>query len=358
MRTTASILGRRLTKRYSQTRFSYVSYQWIANFLTTIFFRKNSYDVYSAILPFPERLGRDLGYPAQREVRLHPIIVVLATAGGAIFGALLGTSVGVLLLRRKLRAPITDAEFAELKSKLQAGESALTAASANLDDLRQQIARQETVLTVLQNRLKEKQDQLHAAGVETQKETERRTAVEKALRELDAKMALVSEQRTKLEARVTLEEKLAAERAAHLASVESERDTGKQRVQELTEQVARLSLESEELKRSNEQETRFRTALEAQMKADHERIASLKTQVEELQGERSKLEIRLKDETGAAAKAMELLMAAQEKLSAVFKAIGADLVNGRHDPAPVGAAAPSLEVKTEAARAQAGSSSS
>ena len=51
-------------------------------------------------------------------------------------------------------------------------------------------------------------------------------------------------------------------------------------------------------------------------------------------------------------------LAAQEKLSSVFKALGADLVNGQHNPAPVGAAAASLEVKTEVDRAQASSSSS
>jgi chromosome segregation ATPase len=287
-------------------------------------------------------------------VLLHPIVIVLATAVGTI----VGISVGVLLLRRKLRPPVTDAEFAELKSKLQTGESALTAASVTLDDLRQQIAIQERALLQNSQDLKEKQEQLYAAFAETQKEKELRTTVEKTLQELGARTAFVSEQCTKLEARVREAEELAAKRAARLASVESERDTGKQRIQELTEQLARLAFESEERKRSSEQETRFRTALEAQLKAEQERIGQLTTQVAELQGERLQLEIRLKEETGVAAKGMELLLAAQEKLSSVFKAIGADLGNGQHNPAPVGAAAPSLEVKTAVEKAEASSSSS
>jgi chromosome segregation ATPase len=291
-------------------------------------------------------------------VLLHPIVIVLATVVGAIVGTIVGISVGVLLLRRKLRPPVTDAEFAELKSKLQTGESALTAASVTLNDLRQQIGIQARALLQNSQDLKEKQEQLHASFAETQKEKDRRTTVEKTLQEQGAKTAFVSEQCTKLEARVREEEEFATKRAAHLASVESERDTGKQRIQELTEQLARLAFESEERKRSSEQETRFRTALEAQMKAEQERIGQLTTQVAELQGERLQLEIRLKEETGVAAKGMELLVAAQEKLSSVFKAIGADLGNGQHNLAPVGAAAPSLEVKTAVEKAETSSSSS
>jgi chromosome segregation ATPase len=287
---------------------------------------------------------RALEVPARREVLLDPIVTVLATA----IGAIVGTSVGILLLRRQLRPPVTDAEFAELKSKLQSGESALTAASANLDDLRHQIAIQERALLQKSRELSERQEQLHVASAEAQKEKERRTTVEKTVQELSAKMAFVSDQSASLEARIREENELAATRAAHLATVESERDTGRQRIQEITEQLALLAFELEECKRSSEQETRFRTALEAQMKADQERIGQLTTQVAELQGERLQLEIRLKEETAVAKKGIEVLLAAQEKLSSVLKALGSDLVNGQHNPAPVGTTSPSpsLEVNT------------
>src|SRR5882672_1676581 len=101
---------------------------------------------------------------ARSEVVLDPIVVVLATAAGA----LIGTSVGILMLRRKLRPPITDAEHAELKGKLQTGESSLAAAVANLEDLRKQIVVQERALTQGAEDLKKKQEQVERESNETQ----------------------------------------------------------------------------------------------------------------------------------------------------------------------------------------------
>ena len=99
---------------------------------------------------------------AQSEVVLDPIVIVLATAAGA----LIGTSVGILILRRKLRPPVTEAQFAEMKSKLQAGESSLAAASASLEDLRKEFGLQQKALLQSAEDLKKRQAQLDIASAE------------------------------------------------------------------------------------------------------------------------------------------------------------------------------------------------
>lgn len=259
------------------------------------------------------------------------IVIVLAAAAGA----LVGTSVGILLLRRQLRPPITEAEHAELKGKLQTGESSLAAASANLEDLRKQIAQQERALLQSAEELKKKQEQLIFESAETQKEKARCTAAEQLVQELSAKSVHLTDQCTMLESRVKEENNLAAEKASHLASIQVEFESGKRRIEELTEQVARLTTESVELKRSSEQEIRFRTALEAQLNAEQERMRQTADQIVELKNERTQLEIKLQEERRSAAKGMELLVMAQEKLSSVFKALGADAQNGFHAPVPL-----------------------
>jgi chromosome segregation ATPase len=273
---------------------------------------------------------------AQSEVVLDPIVVVLATAAGA----LIGTTVGILLLRRKLRPPITDAEHAELKGKLQAGESSLAAASANLEDLRKQIAVQERALLQSGEDLKKKQDQLEAESVETQKERARRAAAEQSVQELSAQSVVLAEQCNKLEARAKEETELVAARANELVSAVAEMEAGKLKIQALTEQASRLTAEAAELKRFGEQEARFRAALEAQLNADQERIKQMTSQIADLQAERLQLEIKVREERGSAAKGMELLLMAQEKLSSVFKALNAEGQNGHHSPAPPEASAP------------------
>ena len=272
---------------------------------------------------------------AQSEVVLDPIVIVLATAAGA----LVGTSVGILLLRRKLRPPITEAQFAEMKGKLQTGECFLAAASANLEDLRKQLALQEKALLQNAEDLKKRQAQLDIESAEVLKEKARRAAAEQSVQEVNAKAVLLTEQCTKLEALFTKENSLAAETATRLVSVEAELEAGKRRIEELTEQAVRLTSESVELKRASEQETRFRTALEAQLNSDQERISQLTSEIAELQNERLQLEVKLNEERGSAAKGMELLLMAQEKLSSVFKPIVADSRNGHHGQVPVEAAA-------------------
>jgi chromosome segregation ATPase len=265
---------------------------------------------------------------------LDPIVIVLATAAGT----LIGTSVGILLLRRKLRPPITDAELAELKGKLQTGESSLAAASANLEDLRKQIALQERTLLQNGEDLKKRQEQLDIESAETQKEKARRFAAEHSVQEGSAKAVLLTEQCMKLEARVKEENNRVAEKTTRLVSFEAELEAEKRKIQEMTEQVTRLASESAELKRFGEQETRLRTALEAQLRADQERIRQLTSQIAELQNEQLQLETKLQEERDSAARGMELLFTVQEKLSSAFKALGADGQNGHHSQAPVEAA--------------------
>jgi chromosome segregation ATPase len=250
-----------------------------------------------------------------------------------------------------MRPPVSDAELAELKSKLQAGESALDTASGKLEGLRKQVDQQERDLTQSSAELKKKQEQLDAELAETKNEKARRFAAEQSAQELSVKEALLTEQCAKLEAKVKEEEKLAAERTTRLTSVEADLEKGTRRIQELTEQAARLSSESEEHKRSAQQETRLRTALETQLTLDQERIRQLTTQIAELQNERLQLEIKLQEERGLAAKGMELLLAAQEKLSSVFKALNPEVQNGHHAPAEKAQASP--EVKPESQKAEA-----
>jgi chromosome segregation ATPase len=249
-------------------------------------------------------------------------------------------------MRRKLRPPITDAEHAELKGKLQAGESSLAAAVANLEDLRKQIAVQERALSQSAEDLKRKQEQVERESNETQNEKARRTAAEQTVQELGVKAMEMTAQCTKLEARVKEESELHAAKAAQFASLTGEVEAGKLKIQELTEQSARLASEAGEFKRFADQETRFRTALEAQLNADQERIKQMTTQIADLQAERLQLEIKLREERGSAAKGMELLLMAQEKLSSVFKALNVEAQNGHHPPAPPEVVAPSAEPKS------------
>jgi len=274
---------------------------------------------------------------------MEQILILVAAAAGA----LVGTSAGLLILRRKLQLPITDTELAELKGNLQNSESSLTAASANLADLRKQIVLQEGALRQNSDDLKKKQGQLDIESVEREKEKARRSAAEQGVQELSTKTGLLADECRKLEARVKEESSLAAGKAARLAAVDAELETGKRKTQELIEQVARLTSESLEYKRCNEQETRFRTALEAQLTAEQERIRQMTSQIAELQNERTQLEVRFHEERRSATKGMELLLSAQVKLSSVFKALGVDGQNGLHSEAPVEIPVANPEAKTE-----------
>ena len=83
-----------------------------------------------------------------------------------------------------------------------------------------------------------------------------------------------------------------------------------------------------ELRSSKEQDARYRSSLEAQLRADQEQIGQLNAKIAELQSERAQFETRLQEERQSAAKGIELLVMAQEKLAGVFKPAGEN-GNGR-----------------------------
>src|ERR1700722_946940 len=64
---------------------------------------------------------------------------LIVTLLASISGALIGTSVGIYLLYRKLR-PLTGAELDLTRGKLRSTEFSLSAATANLENLKKQLA--------------------------------------------------------------------------------------------------------------------------------------------------------------------------------------------------------------------------
>jgi chromosome segregation ATPase len=275
---------------------------------------------------------------------LDPTIIVITTAVGALFG----TTVGILLFRRKMRPPITDSELADLRVKVKTGESSLATASANLEDLRKQIALQEKALLQNGEDLKKRQEQLDAESVETQKEKARRAAAEQSVQEVSAKAVLLTDRCAKLEAEVREAHSFAEQNVTQLASAANELAAGKRRIEELTEQNARLTSESAEFKRVGEQEARLRGLLEVQLNAEHERIGQITVRVSELESERSQLQTKLEEESRSAAKGLQLLLMAQENLASAFKSLGTGGPNGNHREAPAEAAEVNPEAKTEA----------
>src|ERR1017187_3592772 len=71
---------------------------------------------------------------------------LIVTLLASISGALIGTSVGIYLLYRKLR-PITGAELDLTRGKLRSTEFTLSSTTANLENLRKQLAEREQQLS-------------------------------------------------------------------------------------------------------------------------------------------------------------------------------------------------------------------
>jgi len=260
---------------------------------------------------------------------MDPIVIFIATTAGA----LVGTLTGILLLRRKLRAPITETALTELKGKLQTGEASLAAASAEVKQLRAQLALQDTALLQSCADLERRQAQFEVESAETQREKVRRTAAEQNVQELGSKVVLLTEQCTKLEAQAKQGSDFVVEMGNRLVSVEGELEAARKRIQELTDQAADLTSESSELKNFREQADRIRTDLETQLSAEREKVSQLSARIAELQSERSQLEVKVNEERGSAAKGIELLLIAQEKLSSAFKVLGSEVQNGRQSQA-------------------------
>lgn len=195
---------------------------------------------------------------------MDPLLVVLCTT----IGALTGTSVGILVLRRKLRPPISETELAKLRTKLGGNEVSLAEATATLVELRKQITIYEASTQRNGEALKEKQQQLDVVSADAQKEMAQRLAAEKNSRELSVQLVMVTEERDKLDTRMKEGGSLLEEKESQVELLEAQLQAGKKQVPELTAHVGRLTAEAEELKGNIEQESRRRVFLEAQLSAD------------------------------------------------------------------------------------------
>jgi chromosome segregation ATPase len=256
---------------------------------------------------------------------MDPIVTVLLTTAA---GALVGTIVGVLLMRRQIRPLISETELVELKTSLNRSEASLADATATAESLGKQIAQRDAAIQQAREELKQKQQQLDLALTSGQEETVRRSAAEGRIQELSSQTVLLTEQCAKLDTAAREQIKQLAEKATQVAALQGELDSGKRHTQELSEQLARMTAELSGMRSAAEQDSRYRSSLEVQLKADQEQIGQANARLAELQGERAQLEIRLQEERQFAAKGMELLMMAQEKFSGVFKAVAVDSQNG------------------------------
>jgi len=216
---------------------------------------------------------------------------LIVTLLSSISGALIGTSVGIYLLYRKLR-PITGAELDLTRGKLRSTEFSLAAATANLENLK--------------NQMTEREQQFGA-------EAEKTRALEAEIAELRQRLA---EQDAKLQEAT----KAVAETASRqLASYESQIDADDRQIKELTGQVGRLAAELNQFKTDLDQESQGRSTLEGQLSAEHEHSRRLASRIAELEAERSHFDITLQEERQSAAKGIELLLMAQENLKRVFR---------------------------------------
>lgn len=241
-------------------------------------------------------------------------LILLCTA----IGALVGTIVGVLLMNRKIRLPITSADLEALRGKLESTETALAGAAVKVEDLQQQLAERDQTIRQRMDEQKQLQERLDQMLVEAEKEKNQRAAAEQKGGELILETAALKEQRAELERRLEEEKKL----------VEEQDDAQKRQIQALTEQVSGLLAESAALSRFREQESRHRSSLETELNLAHEREDRLLRQIADLENERSQFDVRLQEERQSAARGMELLMMAQENFSRVLKRPGDNGSNG------------------------------
>ena len=230
------------------------------------------------------------------------IVTILCT----ISGALIGTTVGLLLMFRKFRPP-SQTELDTLRGNLETAECSLAAATTDLDNLRKQIVERDRSIQESSQELTEKQRQLGFAIAEAEKAAAERAAAEQ-------KAAALTERRAELEAQLDEEKTRVAEQAGRqFASYEAQLDADKLQIQEVGGEVARLTAECAELK--------------AQLGTELERSAQLAGQIEELQSDRQ-----------SAAKGIELLLMAQQNLSRFLKPVSEGDPNGNGGGVPVEAA--------------------
>ncbi len=243
-------------------------------------------------------------------------------------GALVGTMVGILLMNRKVRLPITGADLAALRAKLQAAESSLAEAKTAAEELRKQLAERDLTIQQTGDELKKKQEELDRAAQQAEKEKLQRSVDEQLSQELNARNAALLKERNDFEARLEQETKVSAEKSNQLAALETQLEAAKRQVVELTGRVDGLIAEGAALSRFREQESRHRASLEAQLSAEQERVQQFAKQVSALEAERSRLEAELHEERESASRGMELLAMAQANLSRVAKPVNGEIRTG------------------------------
>jgi chromosome segregation ATPase len=213
--------------------------------------------------------------------------------------------------------------LAELKRSLQRSETFLAVTATNADDLGKQLDQRNKTIEQANEDLKQKQ-QLDFVLAEAQAETFRRSAAEQSIQELNTQAGGLTEHYTGLDAMASEQKKQLAKSATQIASLQGELDASKLYAVELNEQLARVTAEATDLRSSSEQEGRYRSSLEAELRIEQEQIGHLSNKMAELQREDAQLEIRLEEERRSAAKGVELLMMAQEKMAGVFQRVGSD----------------------------------
>ena len=240
--------------------------------------------------------------------------VFLCTA----IGALVGTIVGVLLMNRKVRLPITGADLAALRAKVETAEAALAEANTAADDLRKHLAERDQTIRKQAEDLKAKQDLIGKVAADSEKEKLQRSIDSQLSHELSTQNATLTKERTDLEFRLDQEKRLGAERATQLSSLETELEGKTKQVVDLSGRLDGLTAELAALRSFRDQENRRRVALEGQLSAEQERVQQLTAQVDELESERSRFDRKLQEERESAARGMELLLKAQENFSRVL----------------------------------------
>ena len=250
-------------------------------------------------------------------------------------GALVGTIVGILLMNRKVRLPITGADLAALRTKAQAAEAAFADAKSTVEDLRKQLAEREQAVQQHTEELKKKQAQLTQILTEVEKDKLQRSVTEQIGQELSTQNASLLKSRNDLETKLEQERALANERSTQIATLQAQLESEKQQVRELTAQAERLVGDGVALSRSYEQERRQRAAVEAELSSEQERVRQLTDHVTELEHERSQLSRKLIEERESAERGMELLRMAQENFSRVTEPVHGELRRGQIVELPI-----------------------
>src|SRR5579872_368762 len=124
-------------------------------------------------------------------------------------GALVGTMVGVLLMSRKIRLPISAGDLAALRGKLQTAESSLSTANTALDDVRKQLAERDQTLQQTTAELKTKTELLDRLAQDAEKEKLQRSVNEQLSSELNTQNASLLKERNELESKFEDERRLA-----------------------------------------------------------------------------------------------------------------------------------------------------